>query len=222
MLLVAFLAPIIIILFLRLAFPILSDVILNNTGIDISEYYSLLSITVIMVIPMLFGMVYAFILLDETDSHILQVIEVSPAGKKNFILMRAVMPLLMSLVMLLVSIVIVDAVPSEGWLRVIYVSILLSFQAPFVFLFIGTMADNKIEGFALSKLFGVFIIAVPLGLLLHHPWNYMAFYSPLYWIAWAWVIPDQLESLIYGMISFILTAVCIFFFLRRFLKKHAS
>jgi fluoroquinolone transport system permease protein len=171
---------------------------------------------------MLFGMVYAFILLDENDLHILQVIAVTPAGKKNFLYMRMIVPAFMSFIMVILCVILTNPVPNEGWLRTIFVSFLLSAQSPFIFLFIGSLAENKIEGFALSKLYGVFLIAVPLGLLLHHPWNYLAFFSPLYWVAWAWVTSVPVESLVYGAISMIITFGCILIFFSHFLKKHTK
>jgi hypothetical protein len=77
-----------------------------------------------------------------------------------------------------------------------------------------------VQGLALSKLYGVFLAAVPLGLILHHPWNYLAFFSPLYWISWAWIIPSFAESLMYGAIASLITVGCMFVFFRYFLKKH--
>jgi fluoroquinolone transport system permease protein len=222
MLLMAFLAPFILILVLRLVFPLLSIFIFSKTSFLINSYYTLVAITFVSIIPMLFGMVYAFILLDENDLHILQVIAVTPAGKKNFLYMRMIIPAFMSFVMVLLSVIFTNPVPAEGWLRTIFVTFLLSAQSPFIFLFIGSLAGNKIEGLALSKLYGVFLIAVPLGLLLHHPWNYFAFFSPLYWISWAWVTSVPVESLLYGAISMIITFGCILIFFRHFIKKHTN
>jgi fluoroquinolone transport system permease protein len=222
MLLLASIAPIMLILVLKLAFPLLSDFILLKTGFLLDTYYTIVAITMIAVIPMLFGMVYAFILLDENDLHIIQFISVTPAGKKNFLYMRMIVPALLSFITVLLSIVITNPVPNEGWLRTIFVSVLLTIQVPFVFLFIGTLARNKIEGLALSKLYGIFLIAVPLGLLLHHPWNYLLFFSPLYWISWSWVTSIPSESLVFGLVSVLITVVCVILFFRYFLKKHSG
>jgi fluoroquinolone transport system permease protein len=171
---------------------------------------------------MLFGMVYSFILLDESDAHILQVISVTPAGRINFLLMRMIVPSFLSLIMVLLTILFTNPMPSEGWLRTIFVSLLLSFQVPFVFLFIGSLARNKVEGLALSKFYGVFLATVPLGLLLHHPWNYLNFFSPLYWISWAWVSQNPIESLMYGGISIVITAGSILLLFKHFLKKQVG
>ncbi len=222
MLLLAFVAPLILILFLKLALPLFSDFVLEKTGFFLNKYYTVIAVTMVSLIPMLLGMVYAFILLDENDMHILQVIAVTPAGKKNFILMRMIVPTLLSFLMVLISIILTNPVPTEGWLRTVFISLLLSTQSPFVFLFIGSLAGNKVEGLALSKFYGIFLATVPLGLLLHHPWNYIVFFSPLYWLSWSWVIQPPYESLLYGAISLILTVGSIFILFSHFLKKHTS
>jgi fluoroquinolone transport system permease protein len=221
MLLMAFLAPFFLILFLRLLIPLLSEYIYAKTTFELMNYYPLVAITIVSVIPMLFGMVYAFILLDENDANILQVISVTPAGKRDFLYMRLLIPAFLSFLMALFTIFLTDPVISQGWLRTIFISLLLSSQSSFTFLFIGCLAGNKVEGLALSKLYGVFLVAVPLGLLLHHPWNYLAFFSPLYWISWAWIIPSVSESLLYGTIASVITGGCILLFFRYFLKKHS-
>jgi len=222
MLLMASLAPLFLILLLRLVFPILSDFIFQKFDFRIYKYYSIAAITMVSLIPMLFGMVYAFILLDENDMHILQVISVTPAGKKNFLFMRMIVPSFLSFILVLLTILFTAPMPSEGWLRSLFVSLLLACQSPFVFLFIGGIARNKIEGLALSKFYGVFLITVPLGLLLHHPWSYLNFFSPLYWISWAWVSVDPCESLVYGSIGMLITSGCVLLLFRHFLKKHAN
>jgi fluoroquinolone transport system permease protein len=222
MLLMAMSAPFVIILLMKLIFPILSVIIYDNTGFNLDNYYTIVSLTILTVIPMLFGLVYAFILLDERDTNILQVISVTPAGKQNFLYMRMIVPVILSFILVLISIIITDPVPSEGWLRTVYVSFLFSTQAAFVFLFIGGLAANKIEGFALSKLYGIFIIAVPVGIILHHPWNYLAFFSPLYWISWAWITAIPSESFIFGLIAIFITMGSLILIFRHFLRKHSK
>jgi len=222
MLLLAILAPFMLILFLRLVFPLISDFIYIKTAFQLHIYYTIAAITMVSIVPMLFGMAYAFILLDENDLHILQVIAVTPAGKKNFLYMRMIVPAFLSFIMVLFTIVLTNPVPTEGWLRTVYVSLLLAVQCPFVFLFIGSLAGNKVEGLVLSKFYGIFLVAVPLGLLLHHPWNYFAFFSPLYWVSWAWVTSIPAESLLYGAISMIITLGGILIFFSHFFKKHAN
>ncbi|MCX6254553.1 MAG: hypothetical protein NTV31_08775 [Bacteroidia bacterium] len=222
MLLLAILAPFIVIFFLQFIFPLLSGFIFLKTGFLLEKYCSIVAISMVSGIPMLPGIVYAFILLDESGLQILQAKPVTPADKKNLLYMRMIVSAFLSFIIVLFSIILTNPVPTEGWLRTVFVSFLLSIQSSFVFLFIVSLAGNRVEGSALTMLYCIFLVAVPLGLLLHHPWNYFVFFSPLYWIAWAWVTSVPAESLIYGAISMIITFGCILIFFHHFLKKHTN
>jgi fluoroquinolone transport system permease protein len=221
-LLMAIIAPFIVVLFLQLIFPPLSGFIFLKTNFLLEKYYSIVAISLISGIPMLLGIVYAFILLDERDQHLLQVRTVTPAGKKNSLYMRMIVSAFLSFILVLFSIILTNPVPTEGWVRTIFVSFLLSTQSLFGFLFIGSLAGNRVEGSALTKLYGIFLVAVPLGLLLHHPWNYFAFFSPFYWIAWAWVTSVPVESIIYAAIAISITFGCMLIFFIHLLKKYTN
>jgi len=222
MLLAIGLTPLLLILLLKFVFPLISHIVFLKSGFILDKYYSLAALTIVSLIPVFLGMLYAFVLLDENDLKIIEESDVKPFRGKNSLYMRILVTISLSLILIYLSIFLVNPVPGEGWLRTLFVVILLSLQAPFVFLFIVSLAENKIEGFALSKIYGFFLITVPLGLVLHHPWNYLAFFSPLYWISWAWLIPVPVESFIYGAIASVITSGGIIFFFRHFLRKQAS
>ena len=219
MLLFLSLTPLLLIILIRLIFPLISGIIFARSGFLIDRYYSLTAITFVSIIPMLFGMVYAFIFLDENDLSVVPGQNVKPANRSNLSL-RIIVTVALSFIMVLLSILIANPVPGEGWLRTVFVNFLLSIQSPFVFFLICSLAENRTEGLALSKIYTIFLITVPLGLLLHHPWNYLAFFSPLYWIGWTWIESSPVESLEYGIIAMLITVVTVFIFFRHLLKKH--
>ena len=221
MLLLLSLTPLLLIILLKLVFPIFSHIIFTKSGFLLDKYYSLIAITSVSIIPMLYGMVYAFVLLHENDPDIFHKHEGKPATGRSSLYLRIVMTMTLSFIFVLISILITNPVPSEGWLRTVFVIFLLTIQSPFVFLLIGSLADNRDEGLALSAIYGIFLITVPLGMLLHHPWNYLAFFSPLYWIGWTWIEYSAVESLEYGIIAIILTSVSILIFFRHFIRKNS-
>ena len=216
------LAPFVLIIILRFLFTPLSAFIFSKTGFLLDNYYSLAAITFVSVIAILPGMLYAFVLLGEKDLHIVHVEEVFLADRYKFLLMRMTISAFISFVLVMITIILAKPVPTEGWLRTLFAALLLSIQSPFVFLFICSLAEKKIEGLALSRLYWIFLIAVPSGLLLHHPWNYFTFFSPLYWISWAWIFKSPVESLIYGSIAMILTSVTAIMLYSHFFKKNVG
>jgi hypothetical protein len=171
---------------------------------------------------MVFGTVFSFLLLDKNNAEKFQVIAVNPAGQLTFRYVKMLVPVFLSFILVLFTIIFTKPVPEEGWLRIIFVSFLLALQTPFTILFIGSITGNKILVFAVSKLHGVFLIAVPIGLMLHQPWNYITFFSPYYWISWAWITAYPGESLLFGVISMVITIGSIILLVRYFLKKQKA
>ena len=220
MLLATALIPLLLILLLRFVFPLISHFVFLKSGFLLDKYYSIAALTLVSLIPVFLGMLYAFMLLDENDLKIIEEPEVIQFPRNNSLYMRISVTASLSFILVYLSVFLINPVPGEGWLRTLFAVILLSIQSPFVFLFIVSLAENKIEGFALAKIFGFFLITVPLGLVLHHPWNYLAFFSPLYWISWAWLIHVPAESLLYGVIATGITSIGVFIFFRHFLRRH--
>jgi len=215
-----YLAPIVFIVFLRFIFPLISAFVFSKTGFSPGNYYSLIAITLVSTIPMLIGIVYAFILLDENNLNILHVITIASSGRSKYLIHRIIVTIFVSFVLTIITILLVNPVPNQGWLRIIFATFLISIQAPFVFLFISAFTENRITGLAFSRLLWIILIALPLGLQFHHPWNYFAFFSPLYWTAWAWIVQSPVESMIYGSIALITTSTGIIVFYRHLLRKH--
>jgi hypothetical protein len=219
--LAAWVILLLLIIFLKLLFRILSLFILSKTGFHLGNYYSLVAITLVSVIPFLFGVLYAFILTKEKALPSDYVIANSGLSKKKLLLMRLIATTLISFFLVLITIVLSGPVPSEGWLRTIFAAFLLSIQSPFILLFIVALEGKKISRQALSWLYCLFIIAVPLGLVFHHPWNYFLFYSPLYWTAWSWIIGSPVDSMIYGSIAVIMTSIASMLLLGYFLRRKS-
>jgi hypothetical protein len=83
MLLVVSLVPLLLIILLKLVFPIFSHFIFLKSGFFLDKYYSLTAITLVSLIPVFLGVVYAFILLDNNDLQINQESDVTPVSVRN-------------------------------------------------------------------------------------------------------------------------------------------
>jgi hypothetical protein len=199
----------------------LGQITFSKTGFQVNNYYSVVAITLVCFIPYLIGMLFANELIGERDFQSSDLL-VLPSDRKNFLLIRMLFIAFVCFVLLLLTILLIKPVPSEGWLRNLFAAFLLSIQSPFICLMIRTLAWKKVKQIPVFIVSLIFLIAVPFGLLVHHPWNYFAFFSPLYWLAWAWIIRSPLESLEYGIIALILTLVILIILIRNFLRKNTG
>jgi hypothetical protein len=204
---------------MKIVFPLLGQLAFSKTWFHDKSYYSLISITFTCLIPYLIGMVYANVLMEERDyqSSSLQ----TQATGKNFLLVRMFFATFICFVFVLLTILLVKPVPTEGWLRNLFAACLLSIQAPFVCLMICILMEKKVKRIPVFILSCIFLITVPFGLLIHHPLNYFVFFSPFYWVAWAWIIKTPVESFIYGAISVFITSVALTVFLSKLLRKKS-
>jgi hypothetical protein len=214
------LAPFFLIILLKFAFSPLSLFVFTKTGFILDNYYSFIAITIILVIAIIPGIVNAYLTLKERHYNILHLAELNPAGCARYLLSRMVVNAFFSFVLIMITILMTKPVPSEGWLRTLFAAVMLSLESPLVFLYIISIEGNRVSLSALSRLFWLVLLAAPVGLMLHHPWNYIVFFSPMYWVSWAWIVHSPLESLIYGSIALIITSAVITIFFRKNMKRH--
>ncbi len=109
---------------------------------------------------------------------------------------------------ILPMILVTNAVASEGWIRSFYITLLLGCSGPMVFSLLNRIM--LLTGHRRTiLLFSVIVpLSVPLGLVLHHPFNYLDFVSPFYWISWSWIVTPANESLFYGLNGGFISVIC--------------
>jgi hypothetical protein len=222
LLLTALLSPVIFTLFLLYLYPFISGLTRPDDTLTYGRYYSVTAITLISAIPFLYGLLFSFVHLKEHYSISSPGTEYRIVGTKSVLISRMLVSAALSFILVLPMIYITGAVSTEGWLRSIYAAFLLAMTATFIFIFPAGFASDRKSRTFLSLISLIFLLALPSGLLLHHPWNYFTFFSPFYWTAWAWVIASPTESIAYGMISLAITAISGLICYRHMFRKSGS
>jgi hypothetical protein len=197
-----------------LLIPVILIFILSKTGFRTDSYYQLIVISLVSVIPVISGITFASVSVDKIHG-----IQVNFPERLNALYVRMIICVFVSFVLLLVTTILSEPVPSQGWLRNLFAIFLLAIQAPFVFLIITSFSKSKTGRTVISVLCLVLLIAAPAGVMMHHPWNYFTFFSPLYWIIWTWIITSPAESRVYALIAIALTVGIMVLCIRHFLKK---
>jgi hypothetical protein len=205
-LLSALLSPFIVTLLLLFVFPLVTGLSRSEDPFLYDRYYTVTAITLISVIPVIYGLLFSFVHRSESRS----------AGNNDssagvdltwHLKQRTAFSAILSFCLILPLIYLTDAVSTEGWLRSIYVAFLFSVMTSLIFLFsICFSREIKLRKYVFL-ISAILLMTVPSGLLLHHPWNYILFFSPFYWLGWAWIIASPAESLLYGIISLVISCV---------------
>lgn len=216
-LLCTLLSPVFIALFLLYVYPMISSSAMSEDLSLYVRYYSVTAITLIASIPLIYGLLFSFIQIVESHSN--GNLGSQMTGREGHLIIRTAVAAFLSFITVLPVIFLTDPVSTEGWLRSIYAAFLLTVMTTFIFLFAVCFARDIKKRKILFLISAIFLITVPSGLLLHHPWNYFIFFSPFYWLSWAWIITSQAESLMYGIISLAIAGTGILIFCRYFQRN---
>lgn len=138
-------APMLLIVFVRIFVPFIT----KHYPI-VQEYHPMLMMFASIQTAIMFGFIVSFIILDEKDENVLQVIRVLPISPFYFILYRLLFATTFSTLgaFLMINL---SGIAYPGFTNSILLSIQYGLTAPFITLIISTFAKNKIEGMAFFK-----------------------------------------------------------------------
>ncbi|MBN2262305.1 MAG: hypothetical protein JW735_05290 [Prolixibacteraceae bacterium] len=190
-LMLSILAPLIYTAIVIWGIPFAVEFISIKDQISIEEYVPFFHFFLLPVAPMLFGMVYGFILLDERDGGIISYLAVTPLGKSGYLSVRMAMPVIYSFVFNLFFIQLTGLGQNLNQLQNILYSLIIATEAPMMLLFLGAFADNKVEGIAISKSFGILLVMLIPDFFMTGNWLWIFSVSPLWWIEKAFFQPAQ-------------------------------
>ena len=178
MLLFALLGPLFLSLAMRWGLPMMT--IYLGPYVNLAMYYPLILVFVLLIAAMLTGMVTGFLLLDERDDQVYMTLIVTPLGKEGYTLYRIVLPMIISFFYVIIALPIVGVrqIPIGS---LVPIALLAGMEAPIMALFLAGFAGNKVEGLALSKGFGLFMIPPIASYFVKSKWALLAGLSPFYW-----------------------------------------
>ncbi len=171
-------APFLMAIAFRLLIP--GVTVVAEPWIALENYYPLLLSTMVLFVPLMYGIVVGFMLLDERDQDTLTALKVTPMSLGKYLLYRIATPIVVSIVTTLLSypligLMDVDLVP------LIAVIILASLSAPFTALIFVAFARNKVEGMAIQKMLGGVFMIPMVAYFIHSNWQLLFGIFPTYW-----------------------------------------
>mgnify|MGYP006865019769 CR=1 FL=1 len=209
------------IFFLLFMLPLIEQMIWNRFNFDLIPY-RLFGVSFLSLIPgMLFGMIYGFIMLDERDEDIISFISVTPLQKQGYLSYKLQIPMLLSSGFFLLFVYGTQLIDLTA-IHAPFIAVMVAMEAAIGALFLVAYADNKVEGLAYSKMFGIIFLAVPAVFFWQSPWHWMIAWLPPFWIAKAFVHSTSGSWLVWTdlLIGVSIHFACFLFFLRAFLNKQ--
>ncbi|MBK7869418.1 MAG: hypothetical protein IPJ74_01440 [Saprospiraceae bacterium] len=128
----------------------------------------------------MFGMIYAFLFLEEKEEDVWQVIRILPISGIQLIFSRLLIGLIIST---LVNFTLIHwgNIIHLLWYEELLLSIQFSLGAPLIALFLGAFANNRIEGLAQMKMVNVLLMIPGLIYFLPQRFLHITALIPTYW-----------------------------------------
>ena len=178
-------APVALALAVRWLIPLLLERVETILKIELMAYYEpFAAFMIILLVPYLSGMVIGFLLLDQRDDGTLTALQVTPLSLNGYLVYRLTTPMLVSIVMTLVAAPL-SGVVDVGMGKLVLTAVSAAPLAPIFALLLATLAQNKVQGFALTKVCGLIIIPPMIAYFITAPWQILFGVFPTYWPAMA-------------------------------------
>lgn len=216
MLIVLLFAPLIMGLAFCFGVPVLEGYLCERLGRTelLAPYYPIFDLLLSIMTPVMFTSAGAMVILDEADSGIAMTFAVTPVGRSGYLSSRIVVPSFLATVYCVI-VSLIFKLSDMGTLTLIMLALCSGALSVTVALMISTLAKNKVEGLAYSKLSGLFVLGLPIALLVPAPFKYACAFLPTFWMTeivlggglWL-VVPAIATSVLFSVI-----------FARYFIKK---
>jgi fluoroquinolone transport system permease protein len=212
--------PVIAGLAVRFGAPVLAGFLYERFAFDLQPYYTLLLSFIAVAMPMVYGAIIGFLVLDQRDDHTITALQVTPLTLSGYLGYRVAVPTLLGVLVTLFLIPVSGLVQMSAW-GILLVALAGAPFAALSALFLAAFAENKVQGFALMKAGGVIFIPVVLAYFFQGPWQIAFGLVPVYWpIKLFWVLEaGQPHAWLYFSIALVYQAGIIWLLLRRFNRR---
>lgn len=151
-------------------------------GFNFTPFTDLILVILVLIIPIAYGALIGFSVLEDRDDHVLTSIQVTPLSIHKFLSFRLVGVYLLC-VIATVFVIWFSRIGDVPMKNIIAISLLASLEAPISGLLINSFAKNKIEGFAIMKAGGSIIIFPIVALFFNGVKELFFSFAPGFWSA---------------------------------------
>lgn len=187
--------PLMVLAVFKLAVVFLLPWVYNMTGFEYQSYLGYLLVTAILLTPGMLGTVMGFLMIDERDSKIYELMSVTPGGYSGYITNRLLLPFVLGIVYTFIGYYTLN-IFTISFPMLLYVALLAGVEGMLFGIILFRLADDKVKGMTYSKaLSGV--IAFAYAELLENQWiNIVATLFPFYWVSRLVINPDGIMTVL--------------------------
>ncbi len=188
-------APVLLISVFKILEVFLIPFLATNTGFDITPYNAYILSFVLLINSGMLGIVTGFMMLDERDGNIAQLLEITPLGRSGYLLNRLLFASLLSIIYCFLSFGVFNLV-DVPLLAIIFISILASNYTGIIGLLIYSGADDKVKGLTFAKGLNSLVLFAFTDLFSLTWLTILSWFFPPYWITL--IIKSPNSPVLYG------------------------
>lgn len=148
---------------------------------DLEPYNSYILATIFIMIPGTLGIVTGFMMLDERDGHIAELMSVTPLGRSGYLINRLSFSSFLTIVYVFITYY-SFRIYNLNFLTVAYLSVLLAIYSILMGLILFSIADDKVKGLTYAKGLNIMTFFALTDLLSLKWLSNLSSFFPTYWI----------------------------------------
>jgi fluoroquinolone transport system permease protein len=215
MLIVLLPSPFIIGLIFKFAIPFLNGLTETHLSFSLSPWYSLADGLLVCLTPMMTALICAFLLLEERDEGIGEFYQVTPVGDYSYLNARIGIPMIWAFVQLIIVTSLFN-LTDLTFGSILTSAVVSTLSSIFLAMMVVSVADNRVEGLALSKIMGISLLGLLTVWVIPYPYQYFASFLPTFWIGK--LITEGVSLLSFGF-GFLSCFVWIGLFIQKFMRR---
>ncbi|WP_151861070.1 hypothetical protein [Alkaliphilus pronyensis] len=165
----------------KIVVKIITPIIYDYFSVNLVDYYGYILSFSILMTPLMLGSVAGFLMIDERDSKIQELIKITPIGYKGYVINRLMLPFVGSFMYSIVAYLLINIYKID-LLALLLVSFVAGLQAVLIGYLLYTLAADKVQGLTYAKGFGVFSIIAMADIFNINWFTIIASLTPFYWI----------------------------------------
>lgn len=210
-------APLFLIIALKLMVSFLIPFILTRFGFDFSPYLNYVFVFIVMMCGAILGIVTGFMMIDERDGKIAELMSVTPLGRGGYLFNRLLFASTLSVFYSILSYYALDIVKLP-LITLLFVSLLSSNYSIIIGLLIFSFADDKVKGLTFAKAINALSLFAYTDLLELKWLTVLSWFFPPYWIT---MVVQSPQSILTYALALAVNLGWLWFLINNYWKKES-
>ncbi len=173
--------PLFLMILFRFGLPLAAKILFEKTGFNLSLYNIYFFAMIIAVTPYMSGALAGFLMLDEKDGNVLDLILVTPGGFSGYLFSRMLIPMALSMIYMVPAFVLFKGYYQNPWI-IPGIGLMVVMDSIIIALLLFSIAANKVQGLTVAKGLGILMLPMFFDLFGNKFLDLIGYLTPFYWV----------------------------------------